>query len=335
MSTQYGIDLLAISRVYSLFGESGHRPLYRKLHPHDKDFYNSSIKTLVDNAMARIMRRGLPTPEEIERLKSDIDYFNQGKLGDKTGYYFYKSLDSESEGLYPNARLGDRDSRFIPERQTKSWWRRNISSSFKEDGDTFFSEDRVGDNTPVFKKGEEIVYPVLEDHKKRITGMLLSLPSKKREIAVGESEWYFYRFCGKVPPLEELLEKIEAFLLAVSKSLANFIDALIAYINLIKQRISSIMAFIARIKAIIDLILSLRLPDTNIKYLLTRSRGTLGFVNDLTLAEEQPGSGRGVYSTYATLVFGSGLPQIAEDFILGFFTPLIENEFGQDEVGQI
>ena len=167
---------------------------------------------------------------------------------------------------------------------------------------------------------------------------MLSIPSKKKEIAVGESEWYFTRFFGKFPQLEEFLEKIESFLLAISKSLAGFIDALIEYINLIKQRIASLMAFIAQIKAIIDMLLNLRLPDTNIKYLLTRSRGTLGFVEDISTALEQPKSGRGIYSTYATLVFGSGLPQIVEDFILGFFNldeEAVLDSFNNEEIDQL
>ena len=343
MSEFYSLDPRSIERVYSLFKRSSKNPLFKENKSNVPDKYVGKIKEEVDSAIERVLERGLPELKEIERMQDEIDYFNRGQLTSDTDFYFYKSLstlkNAGDDGIYKDLRLGDSDTRRVASRKEEKWFVKGVSRSFNVEGDTLTSEDKGDDSTPLFKKGNVVVYPVLkEDFYLNFTDILLSIPSKKKEIADGESEWYFTRFFGKFPQLEEFLEKIESFLLAISKSLAGFIDALIEYINLIKQRIASLMAFIAQIKAIIDMLLNLRLPDTNIKYLLTRSRGTLGFVEDISTALEQPKSGRGIYSTYATLVFGSGLPQIVEDFILGFFNldeEAVLDSFNNEEIDQL
>jgi len=326
MQSQYSVDRLAIERIYSLFNRNSSSPVFKQLATQKPEKYCLSIKEKVDGAVQVLLSRGLPEKKDIERILEDLKYFTEGRLGPKGDYYFYKSLSTlknkGDDGIYADIRLGDEDYKSLELREKETWFKDGISSSFRSEGDTLTHVDEKGISTPLFKKGDSIIYPILESELfGNYDELFQSLPSKKKEIAVGESEWKFVRFFGKFPELEEFLEKIESFLLSISKALAGFIEALIEYINLIKQRIASLMAFIARIKAIIDMLLDLRLPDANIKFLITRSRGTLGFVEDLSASKEQPLSGSGVYSTYATLVFGSGLPKIAEDFILGFFTP--------------
>lgn len=330
MSDFYGIDATNLEKIYNFFRTTSKRPLHStKLTDGDAEDYVSDLKLIVDHALERAIQFGLPTKKEMDNLKDAVSHMideNISPLAPQKMYY--KTLpnvkDEGDLGLYSDLRLGEG---FINKRNSRlgySWVTdaKTLLELLPAEGDTLTFKDNLAKDYPVYIYQEEQgFYPILEDSTPPFyyTQLLLSLPSKKTEQI--DSQWIFKRFFDGFPMLEEFLEEVEKYLLAISKALEGIIQALIAYINLIKQRIASLMAFIMRIKKIIDMILALRLPDTNAKYLVTRSQGTLGFVSDLSRAEKQPGSGKNVYSTYVSVVFGSGLPQIVEDLILGFITP--------------
>jgi hypothetical protein len=331
MSNFYGIDALNLEKIYNFFRTTSKRPLHStKLTDGDAEDYVSDLKQIVDHALERTLQLGMPSKIEIDTILKDaisrmVDETFSLKVDEKMYYKTLPNVEDEGDlGIYSDLRLGEG---YVNKRNSRlgySWVTQSqpLLEGLVVEGDTLTFKDNLAKDYPVYIYQEEQgFYPIIEDDTPLhyYNQLLLSLPSKKTEQI--DSQWFFKRFFDGFPMLEEFLEEIEKYLLAISKALEGIIQALIAYINLIKQRIASLMAFIMRIKKIIDMILALRLPDTNAQYLITRSQGTLGFVSDLSRAEEKPGSGKNVYSTYVSIVFGSGLPKIVEDLILGFINP--------------
>ena len=106
----------------------------------------------------------------------------------------------------------------------------------------------------------------------------------------------------------------------------SIIDAIQRYIALLQERIASIRAFVARLKTILDAILSIRLPS-GLRYLLTEADGTEGLVSAFNSAQNQPVSGDLVYSTYASFV------SIYLLFLLTFFF-LVSEQSTIDQVNE-
>ena len=144
-------------------------------------------------------------------------------------------------------------------------------------------------------------------------------PLKYKQRDPDQGEWQFIKlFRDGFPAFENFLQAIIDYAQKFADALNNIIQAIIDFIKVLQQRILELKRFIAKIKAIIDAILSFKLP-TDLAFLYTLSAGTQGAVADLIQAQDKPLI-RGPYAfgMGATLVIGAPVPFITEIIDLMF-----------------
>jgi hypothetical protein len=124
--------------------------------------------------------------------------------------------------------------------------------------------------------------------------------------------------------LLEVLDLVKKFVDGFLKGLEGIVAQILKYIHILKTRIAELQAVIAKIKALIDLILSFRLPlGLYGAYHLTN--GTAGLVNALQQSKDKPDIGVNGYGTGAMVVLG-GAPAILVDLLIALMggNPTVE-----------
>ena len=111
-----------------------------------------------------------------------------------------------------------------------------------------------------------------------------------------------------------VLELVKKFLDGVLKTLQGIVEQILKYIHLLKTRIAQLQEIVRKIKALIDLVLSLRLP-AGLYGTFHLADGTAGLVNSLTQAEDKPDIGVEGYGT-GLMVVGGGVPSILIDLFI-------------------
>lgn len=144
-------------------------------------------------------------------------------------------------------------------------------------------------------------------------------PLKYKQRDPDQGEWQFIKlFRDGFPAFEAFLQSLIAYAQAFADALNNIIQAIIDFIRILQQRILELKRFIAKIKALIDAILSFKLP-TDLAFLYTVSAGTQGAVADLIQSEDKPTiTGPYSFGMGATLVIGAPVPFITEIIDLMF-----------------
>jgi len=140
---------------------------------------------------------------------------------------------------------------------------------------------------------------------------------------VGDSEWVAFRILGnQLVPLEELLDKIEKFLLGILDMLQGMIDKIIAYIEAIQARIYQLQALINMIRALLNALSMFTLPS--LSGLVLVEAGTAGIVSGLMSATNKPVDSSAAYGAGVTLVAG-GMPLILLELIAAIFPKVEES----------
>jgi hypothetical protein len=98
------------------------------------------------------------------------------------------------------------------------------------------------------------------------------------------------------------------------KGLEGIVAQILKFIHMLKTRIAQVQAIIARIKALIDLILSFRFP-AGLYGTFHLADGTAGLVSALQQSEDKPDIGTSGYGTGVMVVAG-GVPTILIDFLI-------------------
>ena len=144
-------------------------------------------------------------------------------------------------------------------------------------------------------------------------------PLKYRQRDPDEGAWTNIKiFRDGFPAFEQYLQAVIDFAQKFANALNNIIQAIIDFIKVLQQRILELKRFIAKLKSIIDAILSFSLP-ADLSFLYTVSAGTQGAVRDLLLAEDKPKLvGPYSFGLGATLVIGAPVPFVTEIFDLIF-----------------
>jgi hypothetical protein len=325
MASLIGVAPDTIDLIYSYFDA---RPVYESaLYSERKeDAFRSDLKDYVDNAVTKFVARGgAYTPT----LKAKLEAF-MAVMPPQNGIYAQLSQKKEAIGV---KRLG-----WVP-----SYDFLNENGDY-DSANTYkiaFNDRKIPQSfiapSEVVRSGlyrQALLLPRWYRAPSYITAtaitnfvdlyppsvllkafeVLGALPEKKRHIGAGN--WVFLRlFTDGFTSIDQFLDLIRGFMKDISDGLKGAIDAVKKYIELLKQRIDTLYQFILKIKAILDAILSIRLPSGNVSYLMTVSSGNKGVIDALSSSANQPRSGETELSTYTMLVFG-GLPTIVTQFLL-------------------
>jgi hypothetical protein len=108
----------------------------------------------------------------------------------------------------------------------------------------------------------------------------------------------------------ELQPSAEGFL----KGLEGIVAQILKYIHLIKTRIAQIQDIILKIKALIDLILSLRLP-LGMYFTYHMTDGTAALASAVMQSEDKPDIGPGGVGT-GFMAVGGGVPSLLVDLLI-------------------
>lgn len=135
---------------------------------------------------------------------------------------------------------------------------------------------------------------------------VVSAPTAKSPT---ESEWIAERAFkeGALAPVEQLLNEIEAYLLAILDGLQGMIDKIIAYIEAIQARIFQIQALIEMIRALLNSLTMFDLPS--FAGLVLVENGTDGITKGLITAGNKPSDSVLSYGG-GVLMMAGGLPVI-------------------------
>ena len=334
------------SNIYSLFGVKNGKELFKQYSGDrdDVEDFRDEIEDMVRDALVRLLGRGMPSKAVLNTLETKLDAIID--TDNNKSPLLYKLLDEDWDedielvdddgnfiayptGIFPNFEIGleSRENESVVTEIIEELSKPNASKAGSQKEQTFiYGYNIVG-------KDEYVPFAYYLTQGKEKTKWeycreLLTGVPKQPGNEVGA--WKFHRFFADgIPAVEVFLEEILAFLKALKKGFEGIIQAILRYINLLRERINSIRRFVDLIKRIIDLILSMRFP-VGLSYLMTETDGTEGLVEALSSAENQPPSGEFFYGTYACFVFG-GLPSILVDFLLSF----VENQSTKDTIEAI
>jgi len=114
--------------------------------------------------------------------------------------------------------------------------------------------------------------------------------------------------------LTNVLDIVKKYMEGFLKGLEGIVAQILKFIHMLKTRIAQVQAIIARIKALIDLILSFRFP-AGLYGTFHLADGTSGLVSALQQSEDKPDIGTSGYGTGLMVVAG-GAPTILIDFLI-------------------
>jgi hypothetical protein len=114
--------------------------------------------------------------------------------------------------------------------------------------------------------------------------------------------------------LTDFIDTVKKYMEGFLKGLEGIVAQILKFIHMLKTRIAQVQAIIAKIKALIDLILSFRFP-AGLYGTFHLADGTTGLVSALQQSEDKPDIGSSGYGTGAMIVAG-GVPTILIDFFI-------------------
>ena len=114
--------------------------------------------------------------------------------------------------------------------------------------------------------------------------------------------------------LTDFIDTVKKYMEGFLKGLEGIVAQILKFIHMLKTRIAQVQAIIAKIKALIDLILSFRFP-AGLYGTFHLADGTAGLISALQQSVDKPDIGSGGYGTGAMVVAG-GVPTILIDFFI-------------------
>jgi hypothetical protein len=195
----------------------------------------------------------------------------------------------------------------------------NVPANVNVQANIFFNEKVAGTNKPIlyYKEGDlkfigEFVY--LKDF---MTMFNLAKPMVTlNPVGEGEGKWKAIRPMRDtdLSALLSVIETIKKYMEGILKGLEGIVAQILKYIHLLKTRIAQLQEIIAKIKGLIDIILSLRLP-AGLYGTFHLADGTGGLVNALMQTEDKPDIGTAGFGTGMMVVSG-GVPSIMIDLMI-------------------
>jgi hypothetical protein len=238
---------------------------------------------------------------------------------------------AKDKGIFPNSTRFILDTGFRDNqpRITLEIWQRNYNTTIPDASERivppFFYGDFVnqkcfGTNVPILNMGsDETLFFGNLIYAKDFTESFNS--AKVLFGLVGESssneKWETIRPFrdADLSSLLNFIETVKKLMDGFLKGLEGIVAQILKYIHLLKTRIAQIQAIIARIKQIIDLILSFRFP-AGLYGTFHLTNGTAGLVSALQQSEDKPDIGVNGYGSGVMVVAGGFVPSILVDLFI-------------------
>jgi hypothetical protein len=139
--------------------------------------------------------------------------------------------------------------------------------------------------------------------------------------APGDGSWMVYRpLYEQMAPLDQILTKVEDWLLALLSAADGIIEQIVAYIEAIQARVYQLQALIEMIRALLKQ-LDFALPSASA--LVVVGNGTDGVLKDFITAGNKPSDDPQSIGAGLILMTG-GLPNILLDLLASLFAPVDE-----------
>jgi hypothetical protein len=255
--------------------------------------FRDEIKSVVSSLVRRFSRRGVLTSAYIsQNLRKDIDLVLSQEFLYSSSFEGGSS-EKNNVGLFPIGGGGEDSA--VP-----------LSATLPNEPLIISKEgvSPVGISTYVgVPKNQAVLESALR--------ILSVLP--KRKDSSGTGNWIFLRLLSDgLPWLETGLEAIRTSLVFIEEGMRGIVDALLAFIEVLKERIKKLQDLILLIKSIIDRLTSFKIP-ANVSTLGFEARGVTDIASKLTSALDPPAvSGSESVGFYLAFVIG-GAPSLLID----------------------
>ena len=135
-------------------------------------------------------------------------------------------------------------------------------------------------------------------------------------LATAKGDWINQRPFrdADLSSLTNFIDTVKKYMEGFLKGLEGIVAQILKFIHMLKTRIAQVQAIIAKLKTLIDLILSFRFP-AGLYGTFHLADGTAGLISALQQSEDKPDIGSGGYGTGAMVVAG-GVPSILIDFFI-------------------
>lgn len=301
----------------------------------DKWAFGSFIKDRVDRAVEKVTNYGFPPYEQLVSFEGYLEAVYTGSkeyfggtislyeaLSDNNffteTYELYGGLISFGSGITLElVQAFNAYSKRATQANPNLLQLVNLNRFLQNDY-PFMTKDSTIDLPPPWgylyeKRSQDFVFGIEQVIRMSAT------PLKYRQRDPDVGAWTNIKiFRDGFPAFERVLQYIIDFAQKFADALNNIIQGIIDFIKVLQQRILELKRFIAKIKAIIDAILSFQLPG-DLSFLYTVSAGTQGAIRDLITSEDKPKIvGQYSFGLGATLVVGAPVPFVTEIFDLIF-----------------
>lgn len=291
----------------------------------NKESFAQEVLEWVDDIMINF-RHKIPKESILVNFLTDLNKIDNFK------YDLYEILQSmaegDGEGIFPNQKTLKSKENIVPTKvvvspaEIDSTYNKdvvNVPANVNVQANIFFNEKVSGTNRPLlyYKEGDlkfigEFVY--LKDFMTMFNlAKPLMILSDKGD---GEGKWTALRPMRDtdLSALLSVIETIKKYMEGILKGLEGIVAQILKYIHLLKTRIAQLQEVIAKIKGLIDLILSLRFP-AGLYGTFHLADGTGGLVNALMQTEDKPDIGEAGFGTGMMVVAG-GVPSIIIDLMI-------------------
>ena len=316
LPSEYGFDPFSEEdkrRLYDLFNVKSGKGMLQEYSSSKSDVedFRDEIIDEIEIATLLTLDRGVPDTTTFKLLKEHMDNLNGDTaltaiLANEDDFNEDPQSFDEAlqEGLFPDGTFG------YGANPKNTYASIAVLATNSEDRELMAICKKGTPNvkTPLVKYFEETIGQGGSSRSASAVAILTRIRQRK-QVLPAHGEWI--RSGLFLDPL--FLETLAAFKF-VQYALDSLIQAILKYIEILKQRIEAVRAFVERIKKILEQLLALRFP-AGIKLLFSYSAGTQGFLESVTSALNPPESGEFILSTYGVLLFG-GIPTAFVDLLV-------------------
>lgn len=274
-----------------------------------------NFKHLLPSEVVLNSRETRTALNDISNFKFDLyGIITDGAQGGSYGFYpniYQWSLYELRKGFRSRARITDLDNyskTVVPEGDPNQFVRRS------------FIDDNVGvrNNAILFFPTGDTEYfgslCYLKDFRENMIKIkpLIMLSNQSDE----DGEWENIKPFRDtdLSSIIDFIDTVKKYLDGLTRGLEGIVAQILKFIHLLQTRIAQLQAVIARIKGMIDLILSFRFPS-GLYATFHLADGTSGLVNALVNSEDKPDIGSDGYGLGMMAVAG-GVPTLLVDFFI-------------------
>ena len=148
--------------------------------------------------------------------------------------------------------------------------------------------------------------------------LILSIATCKYALPAADGGWLAIRLMPEaLVPLDQLLGKVEKFVLGILDGLQGVIEQIVKYIEAIQARIYQLQALLELIRSLLNSISLFQLPS--LSALVLTAEGTSGLTTGLLASENKPSDDASDYG-FGVLAVAGGIPTFLLDLLALIFS---------------